>query len=163
MNFSKKAVVMVLVATIGLSLFVGSVFAATGNDPITQILNALMGINTKIDDLKPISVTVDKTITLGGGAGNFEILPAVEGLTYTGHITLVITSGLGSTHLEVLAFVPGVVPATIADVTVGTIVNEDFTCLKLRILLLDGIQDTPQITFRAVVTYTTSTKVTALT
>ena len=53
MRLEKKTIALILVATIGLSLFVGLASAASqGNkDIVTQVLEIVLGIDTKVDNI----------------------------------------------------------------------------------------------------------------
>ena len=53
MRLEKKTIALILVATIGLSLFVGLASAASqGNkDIVTQVLEIVLGIDAKVDEI----------------------------------------------------------------------------------------------------------------
>ena len=62
MKIKKETVAIILVATIGMSLFVGLASAAGRKDPISQILELVLGIDTKADDLKTDLGIIDAKI-----------------------------------------------------------------------------------------------------
>ena len=101
MNFGKKTIALVLVATIGLSLFVGlAVAAGPGPDPITAILNLLTRVDvnvTRIDtNVKAIDDkvdTIDNTVdAIDSKQDNGRMEQVIEGTvvtTNTGGIPLI--------------------------------------------------------------------------
>ena len=70
MKHEKKTIAIILVATVGLSLFIGLASAAGRNDPISQILEIVLGIDTKVND---VQTDLGKTtMMLGSYSGSFE-------------------------------------------------------------------------------------------
>ena len=88
LKFEKKTIALILAVAIGLSLFVGLASAAGRNDPISQILELVLGIDAKINDVQAnlgiIDTKVDDVQTdlekttqmLGSFSGHFESLAA---------------------------------------------------------------------------------------
>jgi hypothetical protein len=51
MKMGEEIIVIIMAATIGLGLFVG-IASATGKTPFAEILDILMGVNTKLDNIE---------------------------------------------------------------------------------------------------------------
>jgi hypothetical protein len=165
-KFEKKTVAIMVVAIIGFSLFVGLASAAVRVDPVSKILETLQG-NT------PKAIVFDKEIFLPSFYNSeeavIELLPEADGKVYYGHITVSLKPKQGWESLGVFLTVTGFVGDRniTLDSTYGyedelAVLNTDFTCERL-VLLLSNEHPTPipGIVW-SVVEYTTCTDVSTL-
>jgi len=96
MKFEKKTTAIILVAVIGLSSFVGLAAASPGNDPFTQIMQILLGIQAqttnmenKVDSAAPTAIVIYKDIFPEGYEYKLvNVLPLLQDAVYIGHINL---------------------------------------------------------------------------
>jgi len=93
--------VTILITTIGLCTFVGLAAAAPGNDPLTQITNILLGMQTKVDvaatSAENSIVFYQNGVVLqpSGEQGDridYNVLEFEEGKTYHVHMTGLLAS-----------------------------------------------------------------------
>ncbi len=122
----------------------------------------IASVNSAVGKLAPVSLVVNKSLTLQGGSLLFEILPLVPGQSYSGHITLTITSGSSTTTTAVWSYVTENWPASIAETKLRPDINADFTGFKLSLRFDDSTDPTASITVKALVTYTVNSNVTLL-
>ena len=144
MKFEKKTTVIILVAIIGLSSFIGLAAATSGSDPFTQILQILLGIKAqttnienKVDSAAPAAINFYKDIFPEGSQYKLvNVLPLLQDAVYIGHINLglfgtttnrlnVRGSFTNSAHWMYLATL------SFDDWGVSNLVSLDFVCQKL--------------------------------
>ncbi len=143
MKFERKTLAIILVATIGLGLFVGLASAAGRDDPFTRILEQLLGIDTKLDTItsnpeKAIKFYENGVVLQPSGRLDYDLLEYEEGKTY--HVTL--TGQFGSVYdVDFYIF------AGWAQYAANTIlylddpdletVNLDFVCTSLDLTIIN--------------------------
>jgi len=88
MKIERKTVSIILVATIGLSLFAGLTYGVGGKDPLTQILQLIQAINTNIN---AVDDKLDQSaVILGSYSDDFYSTPPSSG--YNNGIIIRITT-----------------------------------------------------------------------
>lgn len=85
LKFEKKTIALILAVTIGLSLFVGLASAAGNKDIVSQILEIVLGIDTKVDGI--ITDMGKTTMMLGSYIGHFVSTSAGDGVIEGARIT----------------------------------------------------------------------------
>jgi len=141
MKFERKTLAIILIATIGLGLFVGLASAA-GKDPFTQILEQLLGIDTK---LATVASTNSINFYQNGvdlppspGRMDYVVLDYEEGKTYHVHMTGVLAS------LDAVGFYISAANSRYTAMTMYHMegpgqenVNLDFVCSRLSIVAIN--------------------------
>ena len=105
---------------------------------VNSLQSTLSSVQTTVNGEKPLSLVVDKSLTIPKNTGLpwITLLPNVEGKTYSGHITLA-SKGDGDTGAIVSCFYgDGQADWFYIDSTGehdGAVVNSDFSCASLRL------------------------------
>ena len=96
MKIERKTIAIILIAAIGMGLFVGLASAAPGENPLTRIMEILTGINTKLDTVASTNSInfYQNGVDLAPSPGRMEyvVLDFEEGKTYHVHMTGVLAS-----------------------------------------------------------------------
>ena len=147
MKFEKKTIAIILVATIGVSLLIGLASATGRADPLTQIIDMLLGIDAKLDT---ITSNTENAILFyqngvvlqpSGETGDridYNVLEYEEGKAYHVHMTGIIGS------IYAVGFYVSAGPARYTAITMYHLegpaqenVNLDFVCTWLSITLIN--------------------------
>ncbi len=139
----KRTLAIMLAASIGLCMFVGLASAA-GNDPFTQIMNSLLGIETTVADSVENSIVFYQNgvvLQPSGEEGSridYRVLEYEEGKTYHVHMTGLIGS------INNVGFYISAGPERYISMTMYHLegpgqenVNLDFVCNWLTITLIN--------------------------
>lgn len=159
MKIERKTVAIILVATIGLSLFAG-LASAVGNNPLQEILEILQGN-------KPKAIVFNKEDQLlpymEDDLAMVELLPKVDGEVYCGHISASLTSWC-YVKMVVTGFVGDrnvTLDSKVGDLTEE--INTNFVCERLVLLVGASYPAHPiQGNLWGIVEYTTCTDISTL-
>ncbi len=163
----KRILAIVFVAILVSTLFVGATFAASGNDPVSQFLQTLMGIQKSVNGLQPTSMTINKTLYIDAlGEATIDVLPFTENASYTGHLNLALFGSAFNT-LYVRGYVLTNETSTVygvADFTSDTSnrISIDFVCQKMDFKILNTYALAEPAILFGMLEYTVCTNVTAL-
>jgi hypothetical protein len=133
-------------STFGLQAIKNAIGNGASQTSVNSLQSTLSGVQTTVNGEKPLSLVVDKSLTIPKNTGLpwITLLPNVAGKTYSGHITLA-SKGDGDTGAIASCFYGDgqadwfyIDSARSHD---GAIVNFDFSCASLRLNPFNNSQD----------------------